>query len=530
MNNLTEEQIQVIKQLQDDFAFRVKSTLKIKDKEGRISSFQINDVQKFIHEQCEDQLRRTGRVRKIVLKGRKQGCSTYVAARFFDRMMREAGIESFILAHREDTVDTLYDIVKRFHEAYPDYKVIGEDEKGIICKQEIIQQNAKQFTFKNSSGYAVGTAGKGEIGRGFTIQQLHLSEAAFYEAGEKISAGIMKAVPDSEGTEIIVESTANGIGNLFFNLVQKAKLKQGSFELIFIPWYWQLEYRRKLPEDFYITDEEMTYKEIYGLDDEQVYWRRIEIQDSDGGIKQFKREYPATIEEAFEASQDNAMFNIDDILQARHSSPIQDGNRIIIGLDVAGSGQGDRTVFKFKKGRNIFRSEVYRGWDTTAIIGRTVQILREYNPIMIFIDKGYNPGVYDGLIARGWSNRVIGVNFGGSADEPNRFANKRAEMYYRLSKFIEDKPCSISCEGSEQLQNELMLTEKKPPDSHGRLILISKDDIKKKHGHSPDLADAAALCFAFLIATYDDLTEKEKEEEEEERETRTKGRNSCSGY
>src|SRR5258708_12095301 len=109
MNILTSDQLQKVKRLEEDFDFRIKNCLKIKDKEGKLVPFQINDVQKYIHEECEDQKRRTGRVRKIILKGRKQGCSTYVAARFFDRIMRKAGIESFILAHREDTVDTLYD-------------------------------------------------------------------------------------------------------------------------------------------------------------------------------------------------------------------------------------------------------------------------------------------------------------------------------------------------------------------------------------------------------------------------------------
>lgn len=526
--DLTSEQISKIKRLDDDFAFRIKNSLKIKDKEGKISPFVINRVQQYLHERLENQRQKTGKVRAIILKGRKQGMSTYVAARFFDRMMREDGLESFILAHREDTVDTLYDIVSRFHQLYPNYKIKGLDENNIICKQNIVQENAKRFSFENNSGYTVGTAGKGEIGRGFTIQLLHLSEAAFYENGEKISSSIMEAVPDVDGTEIIIESTANGVNNLFYNLVQKAKLGRGSYELIFIPWYWQEEYRKKLPKDFQITAEEEDYKNIYDLDDQQVFWRRIKIEDSDDGIKQFRREYPATVEEAFEASQDSAIFNIDDILRARKTPPIQDKNRIIIGLDVAGSSGNDRTVFSFRKGRSHFRTEIYKGWDTTAIIGRAVQILREYNPIMIFIDKGYNPGVYDGLIELGWSRRVIGVNFGGGADEPNRFLNKRAEMYYRLSKWISDKPVSI--EDDQEFQNELLLTEKKKPDSLGRFIVISKDDIKAKLKVSPDKADALALTFAFPIATYDDLTAIEQEEEEEERGQKMLGRNACSGY
>jgi phage terminase large subunit-like protein len=114
MSNITEDQLKKMYRLSNDTAFRIQNTLKIKDKEGIMSPFVFNEVQKFIQESLEDQKKRTGRVRAIILKGRKQGCSTLVAGRFYDRMMREDGIESFILAHREDTVDTLYDIARRF--------------------------------------------------------------------------------------------------------------------------------------------------------------------------------------------------------------------------------------------------------------------------------------------------------------------------------------------------------------------------------------------------------------------------------
>ncbi len=533
MEELSQEQISKLKLLDEDFALRLKSTLKIIDKEtGQSIPFELNRVQKYLHEKLEDQRLRTGRVRAVILKGRKQGMSSYVAGRFFDAAMRENNSECFILAHREDTVNTLYDIVERFHESYPNYKIRGE-EKNIISKEDIVEQNATRFAFANGSAYSVGTAGEGHIGRGFTIRRLHLSEAAFYRNGENISAGIMKAVPDAEGTEIIVESTASGTNNLFYNLAQKGKSGKGSFELIFIPWYWQEEYRRKLPENFYLTDEEISYKTLYNLDDEQMYWRRIEIEDSDGGIRQFKREYPATVDEAFEASLDNGLFNAEDILAARLTPLIQDKNRIIIGLDVAGSSQGDRTVFAFRKGANLTKLEVYKGWDTTAVVGRCVQIIREYNPIMIFIDVGYNRGVYDRLVELRYGGRVIGVNFGGGADDPTRFQNKRAEMYHRFAKWLADKPCSISLDKplAEELQSEIMLTTVRPPDSHGRLLLLSKDQIKKdNNGYSPDLADAAALTFAYPVATYDDLTEQEQDEEEEEKQNRQIGRDKCSGY
>ena len=526
--SLTEEQIKVIERLESDFAFRIKSCIKIIDKEtGRLVPFEMNKVQQYIHDRLEDQKKRTGKVRAIIVKGRKQGASTYVEARYFDAMMLEDNSEAFILAHRKDTVDAIYDMVNRFYQNYPDYSVMGS-EKYIISKQPIIDQNASRFSFGNGSAYSVGTSGKGDIGRGFTVRKLHLSEAAYYENGEGISSGIMKAVPDAEGTEIIVESTAAGVGNLFYELAQKAKHKKGSFELIFVPWFWQDEYRRKLPENFEMSDEEANYKEVYGLDDEQVYWRRIEIEDFNGGLKQFKSEYPATVDEAFESTSEGSVFNIEDIIIAKRNESIQDKNRIIVGLDVAGSSGRDRTVFVFKKGRNIFKSEVYQGWDTSAIVGRCVQIFKTYNPIMMFIDKGYNPGVYDRLVELGWSAKTIGVNFGGVADEPGRYKNKRSEMYIRFSKWLKDRPCSISMENAEDLQNELMLIKKLPPDSNGREGLVSKDEIRKNQGISPDIADAAALCFAYPVATYDDIDTSE--EDAEENSIKQSGRNACSGY
>ena len=79
MSNITEDQLKKMYRLSNDTAFRIQNTLKIKDKEGVMSPFVFNEVQKFIQERLEDQKKRTGRVRAIILKGRKQGCSTLVA-------------------------------------------------------------------------------------------------------------------------------------------------------------------------------------------------------------------------------------------------------------------------------------------------------------------------------------------------------------------------------------------------------------------------------------------------------------------
>lgn len=443
--------------------------------------------------------------------------STYISARFFDVIMRFSGLKVFILAHRDDATNNLYGLVDRYYENYPN-----------PLKVPIKESNSKRLFFANSSGYGVGTAGGGSIGRSDTIQLLHMSECAFYENTDEISSGIMQTVPDIAGTEIILESTANGTGNMFHQMCMDAMNGKSDFELIFVPWFWQEEYRLRLPQSFTLSDEEIEYKTTYNLDDEQIMWRRNKINIFVGKDAQFRREYPATVQEAFEASQSNKLIPIRDILDARACvlPATKDRHGIIVGVDPANEGK-DRSVIVFRQGRNQFRTEVYRGWKTDAMVGRVIEIIREYKPVKVFIDKGYNPGVYDGLVGLNWDNKVVGVYFGQGADDPTRYANKRAEMWDRMRSWFEDKPVRI--EDDEEMQNELVAVGRRPPDKLGRLILEKKEDIKKILGISPDKADALALTFAFLVATYEDLDERE-DQYYQDNTGYDSNRNSITGY
>lgn len=449
----------------------------------------------------------------FICEGLASHNSTLIAGRFFDRMMREEGVESFILAHREDTVGTLYDIVGRFYENYPDAKIIGK-QGNIICKQSITEENAKRFAFANGSGYTIGTSGKGEIGRGFTIQQLHLSEAAFYENGEAISSGIMEAVPDSEGTEIIVESTANGIGGLFHSMVMKANQGLGSYKLIFIPWFWQEEYRKPVPDNFTLTDEEISYKSLYKLDDEQIYWRRKKIEDSDDGIVQFRREFPATVKEAFDTSNEASYFDVLDMEEAMNAPTPPGKNKVICGLDIAGDGANpDRIVFSLRRGREQFKTIVYKKLSSEELILRAKEIIRTYKVYKMFVDKGFNPAICE-FLQRDFPSKVIGVYFGGGADEPLKYLNKRAEMIARARMWLRDKP--VKMVNSASMAEEMLAirkVEKKEPNE--KIQFISKKEIRENIGISTDEFDAFILTFAYLVEDYEDIDLDELEEDPE---------------
>src|SRR5262249_21412826 len=97
--------------------------LRIRPKSGGLIPLRFNSTQRLLHEKLEDQLKRRGKVRALVLKGRQTGISTYTAARLFWKTTHRRGCRARILAHRLDASDTLFGIVQRFHEHLdPDLK------------------------------------------------------------------------------------------------------------------------------------------------------------------------------------------------------------------------------------------------------------------------------------------------------------------------------------------------------------------------------------------------------------------------
>lgn len=282
----------------DQFTEFARDCLKIRTKAGDLKPLTLNRAQLYIHECLEKQRAETGMVRAIILKGRQQGCSTYVEGRYYWRCIHRFGVRAFILAHKKDSTNAIYDMAKRYHAHCPE-----------ALKPNTGASNAKELVFdKLDSAFALGTAGSDDLGRGTTLQYFHGSEVAYWptRVEASISTGILQAVADMAETEIILESTANGEGDFFHSEVLKAQRGEGDYRLIFIPWYWQDEYRRPQPIDFEPTGYEASIMEQYGLDAEQVMWRRNKViqlsVDSLDGEKAFKQEYPNNIEEAFQTT------------------------------------------------------------------------------------------------------------------------------------------------------------------------------------------------------------------------------------
>ena len=147
------------------------------------------------------------------------------------------------------------------------------------------------------------TAGSPEAGRGTTPTILHASEVAFWQHDEKILAGLFQGISQAPGTEVILESTANGAQGEFYRLWKTAERGEGDYLPIFLPWFITPEYTKEAPESFEPTDEEQKLIDQYDVTFGQLYWRRLKI--SEGGERKFRQEYPSCAEEAFLVSGSN---------------------------------------------------------------------------------------------------------------------------------------------------------------------------------------------------------------------------------
>src|SRR6266545_4421059 len=216
-------------QVNADYALFAAEHLRIRTKSGAIAPLVFNRAQRFVHDKLEMQRAEIGKVRALILKGRQQGCSTYIAGRFYHCVTRNRGMRVYILTHEDQATQNLFEIVTRFHDHWDRRPSTGA-------------ANAKELYFdKLDSGYNVGTAGTKGVGRSSTVQLFHGSEVAFWPFAKTHAAGILQAIPDAPGTESILESTANGIGNFFHRCWREAEAGSNGYVAIFVLWFWQEE-------------------------------------------------------------------------------------------------------------------------------------------------------------------------------------------------------------------------------------------------------------------------------------------------
>jgi len=283
-----------------DFTLFAKENIKIITKDARAGfvDFNFNSCQAKITEALDKQLKETGKVRAIILKARQQGISTYCAGRVFWKTYFTPHARSVVMAHDSATSDALFNmsrnIIKNMNPKFRPNEVKSNAKEIVISAPHFKRDTSNE---KPVSSYRLYTAGSPEAGRGTTPTIAHLSEVAFWTHDEKILAGLFQGISEAPGTEVILESTANGAMGEFYRLWKGALEGENEYLPLFLPWFSTPEYYRDPPKSFERSSEEELLVENHGLTNGQLYWRRLKI--AEGGELKFRQEYPATPDEAF---------------------------------------------------------------------------------------------------------------------------------------------------------------------------------------------------------------------------------------
>lgn len=220
----------------------------------------------------------------------------------------------------------------------------------------------------------------------------------------------------------------------------------------------------------------------------------VEIERLKGSMSEstFAREFLCD----FSAAGEDQLLSLTDAEAAAHrvlTPGSMDYAPRILGVDPARFGD-DRSVIFPRQGLQAFDPRVMRGIDNMTLAGVVAAKIETWEPDAVFIDAGAGAGVIDRL--RQLGHQVTEVNFGGKPNDA-RFANKRAEMWHDLADWVRGG-------GAIPNDNALKLELATPTykfDAANRIVLESKDDIKKRlpDSGSPDLADALALTFAHPV-------------------------------
>jgi hypothetical protein len=360
-----------------DLRYYCKSSLRIIDKQQRLQPLSFNFAQNYVQEKLQQQMKETGRIRAIVLKARQEGISTYVAARFYRRATLYKNQNCVVIADLKKRGAVLFNIYETYYRYMPDgYR----PAKRYSSKQAQLVFDTIDGRGGLNSKITVETARDTSSGRGSTISCLHASEVAFWENAGDLWHGLVNAIPD-QGSEIVIESTANGVGNFFHQMWQDAEAGLSGYLAIFLPWWIHEEYQAELPAGMHdhmlatLSDwERKAYTVglewdggVHRLTLEQLLWRRNKIRgDFRGDERLFRQEYPSNPREAFLVSG-NLFFNEESLLRYEESAypPLMRADMIRRGDTITPmrTAQGDLRIFRLPdpKGHYVIFADTATG-------------------------------------------------------------------------------------------------------------------------------------------------------------------------
>ena len=392
----------------------IEEFVKIRDKNSNIIPLRFNEPQNKYYNVIKELKKQNKPVRIIILKARQMGFSTATEGIFFKETVTKPNVNTAIVAHKEDSTANLFNMSKLMYNQIPE-----------PIKPERKASNAKELVFDNKDGSGLNskikcmTAGGDGVGRSDTINNLHISELAFWKGDKKDTLlGLLQAVPNTPNTMVIIESTANGF-EYFKELWDTAVAGKNDFVPLFVGWNELNEYRMPY-NGFELTKEEKELQTLYGITLEQLSWRRWCIANNCGNDETlFRQEYPINPQEAF-ISTGNCYFDKEAVINRIQEieEPIVSGSFVFDydGLEITNikwqeEKDGPIKIYKEPEKRRPYvlsgdtageGSDYFTGHVLDNITGKQVAVLKQEFDEITYTRQMYCLGKY-------YNNALIGI-------------------------------------------------------------------------------------------------------------------------
>lgn len=299
------QQSELIQAFQDHSRF-CRESLHIRDLGGSRIPMLLSPGQLKLHAAIEKQRRQLKPIRLVVLKTRRSWFTAGVCAEMFHEVPFFPGRKGLIIAdHFDPAALEAFDYLVQFQTGYKPFGLHGAKVK----LPRLVKDTEEQLVWDNEAGIDVMSASGGDVGRGGGRHFLLGDEVAFWRKAEVTLTAILNMVPKLAETNVVLQSTANGVGGEFYELCQKAMdpAIDSGWQFLFFGWLEHPPYRVPVSDgpalQRSLDKEEQELMNMHGATLEQLAWRRLTIStECRGKVELFHQEYPTTAEEAFLSS------------------------------------------------------------------------------------------------------------------------------------------------------------------------------------------------------------------------------------
>tara|TARA_Y100001963_G_scaffold40090_1_gene56166 strand:- start:32697 stop:34277 length:1581 start_codon:yes stop_codon:yes gene_type:complete len=272
---VTRRQVDEIKRCASDFKYFSKKYLKIVNVDGRLIPLKLKPAQERYLETVEKN------PWVYVLKARKLGLTTVIAAHNFWKFLFTPNYRVMVVAHTDETAKNILGIYKCFYDSLPAY-----------MRFPIERVNLHEIMLEHGGYIRAGTSSS-ESSRSFTFQSIHCSEFALWPNIEKTIAAVLST--GGENVQVSLETTANGL-----NEGHRIWYGENGFEKLFISWTDDPECSRRAKPDGDIPQEIEDLRKRFDLSKHQVNWAANTLATkSASNWNLFMQEYPLEAQMAF---------------------------------------------------------------------------------------------------------------------------------------------------------------------------------------------------------------------------------------